>query len=327
MPDLPEPKDAVVSDEPQILIEQVDDTPEGDRGRSAPAPETYQTVDDEASDASYSQQVQGRIKQLRHVYHEERRQKEAAQREREALLNYTQSLLGENEKLRGIVTTGEKVVLDSVTGQAEAKLANAKELLRRAMASGDDDEVIKAQEEVARAVTAHERYKSMRPSMSQPQQQPAVPAPQQYQQYPQQQVPQERNEKLEAWVARNPWWNQPGNDKAKLHLLAVDKQLMANGVLPGGPTADAYWATVDQHLQEVFPHLAGSGGGNAHGNGQPPNGQTRPRPVTATSGTRSPGSPVKVKLTASMLRMAQRLGVPPEKYARELLKLEKSAQG
>ena len=331
LPELPGPKDTQAA-EPQIEIERVDDTPEADRGRSAPTPETYQAVDDEAADAGYGQQVQGRIKQLRHVYHEERRQKEAAQREREALASYVQSVLAENDKLRGIAASGERVVLDSVTGKAEAQVASAKDALRRAMASGDDDEVIKAQEEVARAVSAHERYKSMRPSMPQqppPQQQQAVPVPPPM--YPQQppQQPQMRDERTDAWVAKNPWWTQPGrvNDNARMHLLALDKQLMANGILPGGPTADAYWATVDQQLQEVFPSLVGSGGGNANGSGQPlSNGQTRPRPVTAASGTAKPGSPVKVKLTDSMLRMANRLGVPPEKYALELLKIER-AQG
>src|SRR6188508_1213717 len=109
LPSLPEPQDTAVEQPPDIEIERIDDTPEQDRGAAPPAPETYQAVDDEQSDSKYSQHVQGRIKQLRHVYHEERRQKEAAQREREALVGYAQNLQGEVAKLRELVSSGEKV--------------------------------------------------------------------------------------------------------------------------------------------------------------------------------------------------------------------------
>lgn len=332
LPTLPEPQETTPPEAgPAIEIERIDDTPEEDRARPAPAPETYAAVDDESQDAAYSGKVQGRLRQLRHVYHEERRQKEAALREREAVLGYAQSLQAEVEKLRGLVSSGERVLIDQAQAKGEALVASAREAYRRAHDSGDAEEVARAQEQLARAVAEHERYKVMRPSMpppppppppGQPQQQ-AVPVPQYQQPQYQQPVAPARDERLEAWVAQHPWWTQPGYDNARRYLRAVDTELKQNGIQPFGATADAYWATVDQQLRDVFPQLAGSAAGNANANGQAHlSPQTRSRPVTATSGPRTSGKPVKVQLKESQIRTAQRLGVTPEQYARELLKMQ-----
>jgi hypothetical protein len=326
LPSLPEPVEQTQPQAaPDIEIVREDDTPEQDRGKPAPAPETYTAVDDERQDASYGDQVQGRIKQLRHVYHEERRQKEAAQREREALVGYAQSLQGEVEKLRTLVSSGEKVLLDQASLRAEAQVANAREMWRRAHDSGDADELIKAQEQLARAVADHEKMKSLRPSI--PEQAPQQRVPQQQFQPPAPQQPPVKDERYEAWKAQHQWHRQPGYEEATQYLDFIHQQLLQNGVYPQGATADAYWSTVNQRLVNTFPQLAGSSQGNVqqqNGNGQPPQSpQTRSRPVTATSGNRSSNTPQKVRLKESQIRMAERLGVTPEQYAREVLRIER----
>ena len=327
LPSLPEPVEQTTPQAaPDIEIVREDDTPEQDRGKPAPPPETYVAVDDERQDAGYGEQVQGRIKQLRHVYHEERRQKEAAMREREALVSYAQSLQGEVEKLRTLVSSGEKVLLDQAQQRAEAQVANARELWRRAHDSGDADELIKAQEQLARAVADHEKMKSLRPSMPEAQR-GAPPQPQYQAPAAQPSAPAQKDERYEAWKAQHPWHRAPGYEEATQYLDFVHQQLLQNGVYPQGATADAYWSTVNQRLVTTFPTLAGSNGGNVqqyNGNGQPlQSPQTRSRPVTATSGTRSSNTPQKVRLKESQIRMAERLGVKPEDYAREVLKLER----
>lgn len=329
LPSLPEPVEQAQPQQPDIEIVREDDTPEQDRGKPAPAPETYVAVDDERQDASYGDQVQGRIKQLRHVYHEERRQKEAAMREREALVGYAQSLQSEVEKLRTLVSSGEKVLLDQAQQRAEAQVASARELWRRAHESGDAEELIKAQEQLARAVADHEKMKSLRPSMP-PEAQRGAPQQLPQQQYQPQPATPQRDERYEAWKAQHQWHRQPGYEDATQYLDFVHQQLLQNGIYPQGATADAYWSTVNQRLVNTFPQLAGSNGGNAqqqNGNGQPlQSPQTRPRPVTATSGNRSSNAPQKVRLKESQLRMAERLGVTPEQYAREVLRMERSGQ-
>lgn len=337
LPSLPEPVEPQESQQPDVEIERVDDTPEYDRGRAAPTPETYSAVDDEGADGRYGDKVQSRLKQLRHVYHEERRQKEAAQREREALVGYSQSLQREVEQLRGLVSSGESVLLDQARLRAEAQVQNAREAWMRAHDEGDAEALAKAQESLARAVSEHERMKSLRPSMpdqaqqtqgAQGQQaQPQGYVPHVPQAVPQMQTaqPTQPDQRTQAWIKEHSWWNQPGYEDATGYLQYVHSQLMQNGVYPQGPTADAYWGTVDQRLATTFPHLAGSSRGNApNANGQAHNSpQTRNRPVTATSGNRTGSGPVKVRLTESQLRVAQKLGVTPEQYAREVLRMER----
>jgi hypothetical protein len=49
---------------------------------------------------NYSEKVKSRIKHFSKGYHDERRAKEEAQREREALEAYTKNLIEENKKLQ-----------------------------------------------------------------------------------------------------------------------------------------------------------------------------------------------------------------------------------
>ena len=60
-------------DKPEIEI--IDDTPEKDRGRKPLDREVVDPNEDEL--ATYSEKVQGRIKELTHARHDERRAKEA----------------------------------------------------------------------------------------------------------------------------------------------------------------------------------------------------------------------------------------------------------
>ena len=76
-------KDTIKADEVEIEIE--DDTPEADKGRT-PSPPPKEITDDELE--NYSDKVKTRIKHFSKGYHDERRAKEEAQREREAV-SYT----------------------------------------------------------------------------------------------------------------------------------------------------------------------------------------------------------------------------------------------
>jgi hypothetical protein len=92
----------VEDDPPEIEI--VDDTPESDRGRSAKGP--VDVSDEEIS--QYSDNVQKRIKDLRRVYHDERREKERALRENQEAINYAKAISDENRKLQERLVHGEK---------------------------------------------------------------------------------------------------------------------------------------------------------------------------------------------------------------------------
>jgi hypothetical protein len=78
-------------------IEVVDDTPPEDRGRKPMVEPPKEVTDEEL--AKYDEGVQKRIKHFTKGYHEERRAKETAEREREEAFKLAQAVLEENKKL------------------------------------------------------------------------------------------------------------------------------------------------------------------------------------------------------------------------------------
>ena len=93
----PEPEvEAKEEVEEDLDIEVVDDTPKADRNRKPSEPPT--DVTDEELE-QYSEKVRKRIQHFNKGYHDERRAKESAQREREELERYAQTLVDENKEL------------------------------------------------------------------------------------------------------------------------------------------------------------------------------------------------------------------------------------
>ena len=105
----PEPEAKVEEVEEEVDIEVVDDTPKADRNRkpSEPPEEVTQEELDQ-----YSEKVRKRIQHFNKGYHDERRAKESAQREREELERYAQRLVDENKELRGSVNKNQNALLE-----------------------------------------------------------------------------------------------------------------------------------------------------------------------------------------------------------------------
>ena len=72
-------------------VDIIDDTPEEDKPRRAEDAEAQIPEDDEI--ASYGENVQKRIKQLKFEFHEERRRKEEAARLQDEAVDYALSLI------------------------------------------------------------------------------------------------------------------------------------------------------------------------------------------------------------------------------------------
>ena len=85
-------------DELDFEIEEEDDTPKADRGRDPLPKEVVEELEqDELTD--YSERVKQRMAQLKKVWHDERREKEAADRERQEAIKYAQQIAEENQGL------------------------------------------------------------------------------------------------------------------------------------------------------------------------------------------------------------------------------------
>ena len=104
-----EEKSEEIEVEVESEIEVVDDTPEEDRGRKPMTDPPSEVTDEELE--KYSDSVKNRIKHFSKGYHDERRAKEAAQREREEAVRIAQALAEENKKLQSSVGQNQSALL------------------------------------------------------------------------------------------------------------------------------------------------------------------------------------------------------------------------
>lgn len=320
----PNPAPAAPPEEPQIEIEYTDEpgTSAADRDQTPQVTPTEELIGNEEDDAQYGEQVQKRIKQLRYLSHNERRAKESAENEREAALEYARRVLEENTKLKSQLSTGERVLIGEAQARAEAQVESAKQNYFRALEANEPAEIVKAQEALTRAVASHDRISLYRPREAPQQQQPPPPQyqpPPQQQQHAQTQGPPDPA--VQAFEEQHPWFGKVGYEDITGFAFGVHLSLLRQGIRPDNARAEDYWRMINEKLQERFPEQIGSGNRKAAA-GQAQNGRpadTRPKPVVTTSGNRSSGGPIKVKLTPSQAQLCKKLGIPETEYAKQLL--------
>ena len=306
------------TDESLIEIDIVDDTPEEDRGRIPPGERSTEEHESELNDVSKS--VHKRIKKLKYDFHEERRAKESSSRLRDEAVNYAQNVHRENQKLRELVSRGEQVLVDEVKSRTEKELETAKLILKRAHEEGDPESIVNAQETLSRASYDSQKAQEYIPSAEEIPQQQQVPQQQQRPQ-PVRQQPQP-DQRAAGWAKENPWFR---TDKEMTAVaLAVHEDLVSKGI---DPKSDSYYDSIDTRVRERFPEKFGSDGEeidissdqtDLRSDGSRRKPSTIVAPARRTTGANSR----KVQLTKTQVSLAKRLGVSPEGYARQLLKLE-----
>jgi hypothetical protein len=267
-------------------VEVVDDTPEVDRGRAPMKEPPAEVTDDEL--AKYSEGVKQRIQHFSKGYHEERRAKESALREREEALRLAQNLMEENKKLQGTLGQGQQALLEQAKQTASAEVTAAKQKLKEAHEAFDTDGIVAAQEELAKAVNKSERLNSFKP--------PAAPV--QPQQNAVQTPPTPQVEpKARAWQEANPWFGS--NKRMTGFALAVHQELVESGV---DTASDDYYARINAEVRKVFPE--------AFPSAKPAKTASVVAPATRST------APKKIVLTQTQVNLAKRLGLTAEQYAR-----------
>jgi len=292
-------KDKNVIKAGEVEIEVEDDTPEEDRGRKA-SPPPEEVTNEELE--NYSDKVKNRIKHFSKGYHDERRAKEEALREREALESYAKNLIEENKKLKGSVDQSHNTLIESAKKQVQGEMALAQRQYREAYESGEPDKVLEAQTALNAAQIRSDKVNGLKPKQVQPLQpqetpvQPQVDAPQ----------PQvQRDEKAEAWRDNNPWFGS--DDEMTAFALGLHNKLTKEGI---DPKTDAYYEKINTRMQQVFPDQFDDGIED-----EPESTQRKSSNVVAPA-TRST-APNKIRLTQSQIAIAKKLGVPLETYAKQ----------
>ena len=120
------------------------------------------------------------------------------------------------------------------------------------------------------------------------------------------------DEKALAWQERNPWW---GKKRAMTSLaFGIHEDLILDGV---DPTTDEYYKRIDEGMRKRFPEeFEGIEEETSSPKRTKKSQATVVSPVKRTTGSK------KVVLKDSEVRLASRLGLTPEAYVREKLKLE-----
>lgn len=303
-PDEVEKPDVAAQHVEDIEVEVVDDTPEKDRGRKPLEREVEDPTDDEIE--SYSDKVKNRIKELTHARHDERRAKEALQREREELERLAQHLVDENNKLKQYVNNGSQQYVSLAQQAAEGRLEKARQELKAAQEAFDTEAIAKAQESLAEAVWEAKEAKNIRPTALQETRIPVQPA-----QAPQQSV--QPDEKSLRWQARNQWFGSNGFEEVTSYALGLHQKLVNSGV---DPRSDEYFEQIDARVKSKFPEVFGGSDERS----RPNEGSKRPAAVVAPA-TRSSGAK-KVQLTPRQMALAKKYGLTPQQYALEVAKLE-----
>lgn len=250
----------------------------------------------------YSKQVQERINKLTF-------QRRQAEEEAAAAVQYIQQVQAQNEDMKRRLSNLDKGYMSEYEGRISSQEAQAKRALAEAYEAGDYDRVADAQQAISQIAIEKERLRVQK-SRSQ------AAAAQQQQQPQQQQVPQQqrqqqapqRDPKLEAWLGKNEWFEK---DKVmRSAARAIHETLVAEEGYD--PTSDEYYAEIDKRMRREMPHKF---------QGDKKNVQS----VTpAGSGNRSlkSGRKKQVELNPGQVRLAERLGVPLDKYAAQVAKLE-----
>ena len=294
-----------------LAVEIVDDTPEQDRNRK-PAPKALvQELENEDLD-EYSEKVKKRLSQMKRVWHDERREKERAHREKEEALRVAQQAFEENRRLKERLGRGEKVLAQEVTKAATNDLVNARDKLKQAYESGDAAQIADAQEAMTDAKVRLRDFERFKPPVQE--QETSVQQPKQIQ------APvQVTDPKAEDWRQKNTWF---GADEEMTALaLGLHEKLVRSGV---DPRSDDYYNRVDSTMRKRFPEYFEEEPTQTQEKVEDRKGSAPPRAKAANvvaPATRTT-APRQVKLTPTQVAIARRLGLSNEAYAKEMIKLE-----
>lgn len=304
-PDEVEGKGKPAREAPEIEIEIEDDTPVEDRGRQPmPKPLVEELEKDELD--QYDDNVKTKLKQMRKVWHDERREKESAVREQQEAVTLAQRLLEENKRIKGILNTGEKEYVSTIQSNSDMELKIAQRAYKEAYEAGDADKMVDANQALQMANLKAIQVKNFRMPSLQEEETRVQPQPVQYQPAPY--VPEPDN-KAVVWQNRNRWFGQERGMTA--FALALHEDLRDNGVEVG---SEDYYRELDKTIRKRFPEKFEEQEDSRQ--------STRTRPGTVVASAVRSTAPTKVKLKQSQVNLAKKFGLTPEQYVKEVLKLE-----
>ena len=282
-------------EEVEVEVEAAETAPE----------ESEDQTEDEDEHQKYTAGVQKRIDRLTKKMRE-------AERQREEAVNYAKSVQTESDQLKAKLQQVDAGYLNEYGGRITAEMAQAQEDYKRAIATGDPDKSLEAQQRLTNLQVASSKLEDAKRAQQaraarQEQQapQPQAQAQAELQQQPQQ-APPRPDPKAEDWADRNEWF---GKDRTMTFAAyGIHQELIQDEGFD--PQTDEYYDELDKRVRREFPHKFSDNSDN----------ETSRKPAQNVAGVSrtntSTGRSTKRKLTPSQVAIAKRLGVPLEEYAK-----------
>ena len=284
-------KTVVASEEPDETRTKVRKTSEGD---------------DELE--NYSEGVKKRINQLT-------ARRKAASEEAEAAVQYAQQIHQENQQMKSRLQQLDQGYRAEYEGRVVSQEQQAKRALTEAHEAGDYERVAEAQSALSQVAIEKERIRLQAAKAQRDAQQRERQAQQQQQQQQyQQQQPQRQaaDPKLEKWISKNDWFEKDNVMKAA--ATAIHNQIVSDEGFD--PSTDEYYAEIDRRIRKEMPHKFQAKQQNA-------------QVVTPASGngrSLKSGRKRSVELTPGQVAFANKMRIPLDVYAKEVVKLESRSE-
>ena len=317
--EFPDEKEAKVSVKveagPDFEIEIEDDTPPKDRNRQPVSEEEVKKLKLDADELDqYSVEAKDKLIKMKKVWHDERRAKEAADRERQEAIRIATKLAEENKQLKSKLHSGEEEYVGVAKHSAVQELEAAKKEYRDAYDAGDSEKLVDAQEKLTMAKIKVDKLDNYNPIYKKPAEddENVVQMPQQ------QSIPRPDNKAVD-WQQKNEWFGQ--DEEMTSLALGLHEKLKRNGVSIG---SDEYYDTIDKTMRRRFPESFEDDQDTETEKvrAEEPQKTSKPRASTVVAPASRSTSPKKIRLSNTQVALAKKLGLTPEQYARELTKLE-----
>ena len=287
-------------DDTEFDISIEDDTPEVDRGRAPMPDDIVQALDDDDELADFSKE---RAKQLKKVWHDERRAKESATRERDEAISYARRLSEQNQTYKQQLEHGERAYVGTAKTAADLSVETAEREYKDAYDSGDSDRVTQAQKKLFDAHWLSKRVGEYTPQFESGALQESAGRVDSDTSGAERKPAPNIDQKAVTWQKRNANWFQVDREMTSL-AFGVHEKLVGDGY---DPTSDAYYEQIDKTMRRRYPEkFAGEGKRGS---------------TTVVASARRSTAPTKVTLTASAVALAKKFGLTPEQYAREMIKI------
>ena len=292
-----QPMQNVVEDEEEKEVE-VELPSENEEPVTEETPAVEEPVEvEEASEeheqevAEYSDSVKKRIDKLTYKMRE-------AERREQAALKYAESVKNELTDTKTKLSKVDNNLFSEYNTRVDTQLERAKARLKQAHEENDTDNLIAAQEELAKlSVEAESLTRLQREREEQQIETEALQL-----QGQEARTPPPPDPKAQEWAARNKWF---GDDVAMTSsAFAFHRQLVEEQGID--PASDKYYEELDGRIKEAFPHKF----------------EQANKPVHAVAGgsvgATTVNKPKRIKLTSSQVAIAKKLGVPLEEYAKHV---------